>query len=98
MLDITSRFVRSPVRDMLDAGLFHATFSMSASIRLLVCADPVLWTSSASSVFDASRFVYSTFCVKACQDSSIRRALDVLDDRVETDKSKSGALHEPRKT
>ena len=96
MLDIheVRPFVRSS--DMLRT--LHATCSMSASIRLLVCADPVLWTSSASSVFDASRFVYSTICVKACQDSSIRRALDVLDDRVETDKSKSGALHEPRKT
>ena len=52
---------------------------MSESIRLLVRADPVLWTSS--SVFDASRFVLSTFCIEACRDSSIRHALDVLDDR-----------------
>ena len=52
---------------------------MSESVRLLVRADPVLWTSS--SVFDASRFVLSTFCIEACRDSSIRHALDVLDDR-----------------
>ena len=51
---------------------------MSESVRLLVRADP-LWTSS--SVFDASRFVLSTFCIEACRDSSIRHALDVLDDR-----------------